>query len=73
MGTLANISGKEAAKAFRRAGWVAMGQSGSHLIMTKTGSIANLSVPQHKELAAGTLRGLIRLAEMSVDQFLDLL
>ena len=32
MARLANISGKEAAKAFQKAGWRALGQVGSHLI-----------------------------------------
>ncbi len=73
MGTLANISGKEAVKAFGRAGWMAVGQVGSHLVMTKNGVRANLSVPQHKELSVGTLRSLIRSAGMSVDEFLKLL
>jgi predicted RNA binding protein YcfA (HicA-like mRNA interferase family) len=73
MGRLGNISGKEAAAAFARAGWQAIGQVGSHLVMTKPGHRANLSVPQHKELSVGTLRALIRNAEMSVDEFLSLL
>ena len=73
MGTLSNISGKEAVKAFGRAGWSAVGQVGSHLVMTKAGSRANLSVPQHKELSVGTLRSLIRAAGLTVDEFLDLL
>ena len=73
MGTLANISGKEAAKAFERAGWVAVGQVGSHLHLSKAGHRANLSVPQHKELSVGTLRSLIRAAEMTVQEFLSLL
>lgn len=71
MGTLANISGKEAVKAFGRAGWSAVGQVGSHLVMTKAGSRANLSVPQHKELSVGTLRALIRAAGLTVDEFLE--
>ncbi len=71
MGTLANISGKEAVKAFGRAGWSAVGQVGSHLVMTKAGSRANLSVPQHKELSVGTLRALIRAAGLTVDDFLE--
>jgi predicted RNA binding protein YcfA (HicA-like mRNA interferase family) len=50
-----------------------MGQVGSHLVMTKAGSRANLSVPQHKELATGTLRALIRDADMTVKDFLELL
>jgi predicted RNA binding protein YcfA (HicA-like mRNA interferase family) len=73
MGRLANISGKEAVKAFSMAGWRVMGQVGSHVVLTKPDVRANLSVPQHKELSTGTLRALIRAAEMSVDEFLELL
>ena len=73
MGKLANISGKDAAKAFAKAGWVTMGQVGSHLVMTKAGQRANLSIPQHKELSVGTLRALIRAAGLSVEEFLQLL
>jgi predicted RNA binding protein YcfA (HicA-like mRNA interferase family) len=72
MGRLGNISGKDAVKAFERAGWRKIGQVGSHLVMVKPGMRANLSIPQHKELAPGTLRALIRNAEMSVDDFIAL-
>lgn len=73
MGKLSNISGKEAAKAFERAGWRAAGQVGSHLVLTKAGERANLSIPQHKELSVGTLRALIRSVNLTVDDFLNLL
>ncbi|PYV09053.1 MAG: hypothetical protein DMG23_11980, partial [Acidobacteria bacterium] len=36
MGRLANISGKEAVKAFEKAGWRVAGQVGSHVVMIKT-------------------------------------
>jgi predicted RNA binding protein YcfA (HicA-like mRNA interferase family) len=72
MGQLANISGKKAVKAFERAGWSVRGQVGSHVMMSKDGVRANLSVPQHKELSIGTLRGLIRAAGLTVDEFLEL-
>jgi len=73
MGRLTNISGREAAREFGRAGWQETGQVGSHLVMTKPGQRANLSIPQHKELSVGTLRALIRAAGMSVEEFLALL
>jgi predicted RNA binding protein YcfA (HicA-like mRNA interferase family) len=73
MGRLGNISGKEAAKAFGKAGWEVMGQVGSHVVMTKFGVRANLSIPQHKELSIGTLRALIRAAGLTVEEFLELL
>ena len=73
MGKLGNISGKEAAKAFQRAGWTPIGQVGSHLVLVKANVRANLSIPQHKELSVGTLRALIRSAGMTPDEFLALL
>jgi hypothetical protein len=39
------------------------------MILTKTGSIVSLSIPDHRELAPGTLRKLIRLAGVSIDAF----
>jgi predicted RNA binding protein YcfA (HicA-like mRNA interferase family) len=73
MGKLANISGKQAVKAFQKAGWQSAGQVGSHLVMTKPGVRVNLSVPQHRELSVGTLRSLIRHAGLTVEEFLELL
>lgn len=73
MAKLANISGKEAVKAFATAGWQVVGQVGSHVVMTKPAQRANLSIPQHKELSVGTLRALIRASGMTVDEFLNLL
>ena len=73
MGKLANISGREAVKAFQKMGWTPRGQVGSHLILTKPGMRVNLTVPQHFELATGTLRSLIRMAGLTVEEFLELL
>lgn len=67
------VSGAEAVKAFERAGWYVDRQSGSHVVMLKAGEIASLSIPQHRELAPGTLRSLIRAAGMTVDGFVALL
>jgi predicted RNA binding protein YcfA (HicA-like mRNA interferase family) len=50
---LANISGKDAVKAFQKAGWVVIGQVGSHVVMSKPGIRVNLSVPQDRELSVG--------------------
>lgn len=73
MGRLRNISGKDTAKAFQKAGWQALGQVGSHLVMVKPGLRVNLSIPQHKELSVGTLRALIRNSGLTVREFLDFL
>jgi predicted RNA binding protein YcfA (HicA-like mRNA interferase family) len=66
------ISGSDAVRVFQRAGWRVDGQRGSHVVLLKTGHIASLSIPQHKELAPGTLRSLLRAAEMTVEEFVRL-
>ncbi len=63
------VSGKEARIAFERTGWIFQRQHGSHMILTKPGSMVSLSIPDHRELAPGTLRKLVRLAGMSVAEF----
>ena len=73
MPALPVVSGGDAVRAFARAGWQVDRQRGSHVVLLKAGHPASLSVPQHKELAPGTLRALIRAAGMSVDGFRSLL
>jgi len=63
------ISGEDAVRAFERSGWYIDRQRGSHVVMLKEGSISSLSIPQHRELAPGTLRRLIRAAGMTVGEF----
>ena len=67
------VSGERAIRAFEKAGWQIARQRGSHVVMTKLGRTANLSVPLHRELDPGTLRGLIRDAGMAVAEFTSLL
>jgi len=72
MAKLPVVSGKECIRRFQRGGWRRDRQRGSHVVMLKTGEIASLSVPLHRELAPGTLRALIRVAGMTVEEFIDL-
>jgi predicted RNA binding protein YcfA (HicA-like mRNA interferase family) len=67
------VSGAVAARAFTRAGFSAVRQTGSHLIMMKTGLDVTLSVPLHAEVKRGTLRWLIADAGLTVDEFCSLL
>jgi predicted RNA binding protein YcfA (HicA-like mRNA interferase family) len=67
---LANISEKEAVKAFQKTAWSVPGQVGSHVVMTNPGLRVNLSVPQQKDLSVGALRALIRHAGLTVEEFL---
>lgn len=60
MPRLPRISGRDVVKVFQRHGWVQARQSGSHMIRVREGHPATLSVPDHKDVAAGALRRLIR-------------
>jgi len=51
-------------------GGQAVRQSSSHMIMVQEGSVATLSIPNHREVAKGTLRSLIRAANLSVAEFI---
>ena len=64
------LSGREVVKVFGRLGWETVRQRGSHIILIKEGRIATLSVPDHKEVAKGTLRKLIARAGITVEEFL---
>lgn len=63
------LSGENVVKIFERLGWKLVRQSGSHMILVKDGEMASLSVPKHREVAKGTLRSLIRSANLTVDEF----
>jgi predicted RNA binding protein YcfA (HicA-like mRNA interferase family) len=69
MASLPVLSGREVVRALQSFGWDVSRQSGSHIIMTKQGGTVTLSVPDHKEVARGTLRSLIRAANLTVDEF----
>lgn len=73
MARLPVMSGAKVVRAFERAGWGQDRRRGSHIVMLKTGRNVSLSVPQHREVAPGTLRALIRAAGMTVDEFVALL
>lgn len=65
------LSGRAAVRVFGKFGWQQVRQSASHIILTKTGELVTLSVPDHKEVAKGTLRSLIRAAGLTVQEFSD--
>ncbi|HEY3413972.1 MAG TPA: type II toxin-antitoxin system HicA family toxin [Armatimonadota bacterium] len=73
MSRLPVLSGADAVRAFERAGWAVARQRGSHVVLTKPGRSANLSVPQHRQLDPGTPRGLIHDSGLSVSAFAILL
>jgi len=68
------VSGRDAVRAFSKIGYRLDHQTGSHLILRHGDSPhRRLTVPDHRELAKGTLRRLIREAGLGVDEFSRLL
>ena len=61
---------RDVVKTFEKLGWEVVRQRGSHIILTKEGHITTLSVPNHPEVARGTLRSLITKGGISVEEFL---
>jgi len=71
---LPRISGREVTKALKRIGYEQDRQRGSHMILRQaTTPHRRVTVPDHKELAKGTLRAIIREVGLTVDEFNDLL
>jgi predicted RNA binding protein YcfA (HicA-like mRNA interferase family) len=62
---------REVVRAFERLGWSVARQRGSHIVMTKPGHIATLSIPDHPDVARGTLRTLIAKAGLTVEEFVS--
>ena len=62
---------REVIRVFERLGWSVARQRGSHIVMTKPGHIATLSIPDHPEVARGTLRTLIAKAGLTVGEFVS--
>ena len=68
------LSGKDAVKILTRDfGFFFVSQKGSHMKLQKKTDdhIITTIIPNHKELARGTLRGVLRLANISEDEFIN--
>lgn len=74
MSYLPLVSGQEAVRVFVQIGYEIDHQTGSHIILRKgEPPHRRLTVPNHKQLAKGTSRGLIREAGITVEEFRALL
>jgi predicted RNA binding protein YcfA (HicA-like mRNA interferase family) len=73
MSHLPRISGRECIGALGKAGFYVKRQESSHIVLRRDDPFGQLVVPDHRELDRGTLRALIRMAGLSVEEFLKLL
>jgi predicted RNA binding protein YcfA (HicA-like mRNA interferase family) len=72
MSRLRRVSGREAIRALERLGFKQVRQQGSHVVLrkdTREGA-SGCVVPLHRELAVGTLRGILRQAGITPEEFL---
>lgn len=70
MPPLPSLSGREVVRVFESIGWEVARRRGSHVVMVKDGCVATLSVPDHQSVAKGTLRSLIRAADLTASEFI---
>jgi predicted RNA binding protein YcfA (HicA-like mRNA interferase family) len=74
MSRLPQLSGREVGAALQSIGYEFDRQRGSHMIFRESSSpYRRLTVPDHKEVAKGTLRAIIRQAGLTVEEFIGLL
>ena len=67
------LSGKEMIKYLSKCGFEIVGRKGSHVRMKKHAEPKNIVViiPDHKELAQGTVRAILRQAGVTFDKFVN--
>lgn len=74
MSNLPRVTGREVVKALAKFGYEEDRQRGSHIVLRqKVYPHRRIVVPDHKEVAKGTLRSIIRHAGLTVDEFKSLL
>ena len=68
------VSGRELIKALEKAGYVVDRQKGSHIILRRTEPPhRRVVVPEHKEIAKGTLRAILRQTGITKEELVELL
>ena len=68
------VSGRDAIKALAKAGYEFDRRRGSHVVLRRRDSPhRRLVVPDHREIAKGTLRAILRQAGLKVEEFVALL
>ncbi len=73
MSKLPSVSGRECIKALEKIGFYQKRRESSHVILRRDEPFAQVIVPDHQELAKGTLRAIIRDVDLNVEEFVALL
>ena len=73
MTNLPVVSGGECVRALEKIGFNVTRQKGSHISLRRDNPFAKTFVPNHKELKKGTLKAILKDANLTVDEFIALL
>jgi predicted RNA binding protein YcfA (HicA-like mRNA interferase family) len=74
LGRVPIVSGRDLVRALERTGYVVDRQKGSHIILRHTEPpFRRVTVPDHKEVAKGTLRAILRHTGLTADELARLL
>ncbi len=74
MSKLPSVSGLEVVKALSKNGYEVDHQTGSHIILRQIDyPHRRITVPNHKEIAKGTLRAIVRQCGLTVDEFVEVI
>lgn len=73
MSKLPQVSSRECIAALERAGFRAVRQKGSHIVLHRLNPFAQTVVPVRKVIGKGLLRAILRQTDISVEDFLKLL
>ena len=73
MSKLPQVSGSDLVRALQKVGFTVRRQHGSHIIMRRDEPFAQPVVPGHRQIDRGTLRAILRQAEITADELIKLL
>ena len=73
MSKLPQISGADVVRALQKLGFTVRRQHGSHIIMRRDKPFAQTVVPGHRLIDRGTLRAILRQADITVDELIKLM
>jgi predicted RNA binding protein YcfA (HicA-like mRNA interferase family) len=70
MSKLPVVSGKECIKILEKFGFYIKRQEGSHIILRRNSPFSQTVIPNHKTLDRGTLRAILRQADIELEEFI---
>ncbi|MCH7611791.1 MAG: type II toxin-antitoxin system HicA family toxin [Candidatus Marinimicrobia bacterium] len=70
-----SVNYKKVVNAFKRDGWVVVRQKGSHIRLEKFApkKISKITIPAHNPIKRSTLSHILKYANLTIEEFLELL